>query len=97
MGEATLACPPRPSAHPTRPPSRPPAPQFLPKTLRLTFEEGIKMLQEAGYDVSPSGGAALLRLLSSVSSPRCMLQGGEVLGGRPGAASAEQQGVAPAG
>lgn len=25
---------------------------FLPKTLRLTFAEGIQMLQEAGYDVS---------------------------------------------
>jgi L-ribulose-5-phosphate 3-epimerase UlaE len=25
--------------------------QFLPKSLRLTFAEGIQMLQEAGYDV----------------------------------------------
>lgn len=28
---------------------------FLPKTLRLTFAEGIQMLQEAGYDVDPLG------------------------------------------
>ena len=26
--------------------------KFLPKSLRLTFAEGIQMLQEAGYDVS---------------------------------------------
>lgn len=29
--------------------------KFLPKTLRLTFAEGIQMLQEAGYDVDPFG------------------------------------------
>ncbi len=25
--------------------------QYLPKTLRLSFEEGMKMLQEAGFEV----------------------------------------------
>ena len=25
--------------------------QYLPKTLRISFEEGIKMLQEAGFEV----------------------------------------------
>ncbi|KAL4421624.1 hypothetical protein ABPG75_010915 [Micractinium tetrahymenae] len=29
--------------------------KFLPKSLRLTFAEGIQMLQEAGYDVDPFG------------------------------------------
>ncbi|GAB4822582.1 hypothetical protein N2152v2_009628 [Parachlorella kessleri] len=29
--------------------------KFLPKTLRLTFEEGIQMLQEAGFDADPLG------------------------------------------
>ncbi|PSC74260.1 aspartate-tRNA cytoplasmic [Micractinium conductrix] len=29
--------------------------KFLEKTLRLTFAEGIQMLQEAGYDVDPFG------------------------------------------
>lgn len=29
--------------------------QWLPTSLRLTFEEGISMLQDAGYDVSMAG------------------------------------------
>ena len=32
--------------------------QFLPQTLRLPFEEGIRMLQEDGLDVSPLAQAA---------------------------------------
>ena len=27
--------------------------QYLPQTLRISFEEGMKMLQEAGFEVSP--------------------------------------------
>ena len=26
--------------------------QYLPQTLRISFEEGMKMLQEAGFEVS---------------------------------------------
>jgi aspartyl-tRNA synthetase len=29
--------------------------KYLPQTLRLRFEEGIRMLQEAGVDVDPFG------------------------------------------
>lgn len=32
--------------------------QYLRKTLKLTFAEGIKMLQDADYDVRPYGSLA---------------------------------------
>lgn len=41
--------------------------KFLPKTLRLTFAEGIQMLQEAGYDVSGCAGSKQIAVTRPVA------------------------------